>query len=331
MNHHITLTSIDPIFVPHITSALAPHTVVCSPTCIADTMIDPETTILGVFVDSHVDKTLIKELPDLMHIATFSTGYDHIDLKATKRKKITVSSVPHYGENTVAEYALALILALTRKLYPSVKRVKEGVYDYHALRGIDLCGKTVGIIGTGKIGMHLIHMLEGFNTKIIAYDPHGDKKIAKEHGFTYVPFDTLIEESHIISLHVPLLPTTKHMINLKVIKKMREGVYIINTARGGLIDSEALVWGLQTGHVAGAGLDVLEEELMFKTPEKILTLKSPAAIKRSLMENIIIDHPHTIVTPHNAFNSVEACQRIVDTAIDNILQAIKGNPTNLVK
>lgn len=331
MNHIIRLTSIDPEFQSHIIQLLQPNDVGISDTTVEQTEIDSHTTILGVFVDSKVTKEVIASMPHLAHIATFSTGFDHIDLTATKKRKISVSNVPCYGENTVAEHTLGLILTLSRKLYPSIKRVKEGVYDYHNLQGFDLKGKTVGIIGTGHIGVHVIKMLKGFEMNILAFDAFPNTSLTKEYGFSYTTLDRIYQESDIISLHVPLLPSTTHIIDMKVVKKMKPGMCLINTARGALIEPEALLYGLQKGIIAGAGLDVLEEELIFKTPETILTLKDQKTIRQSLIENAIIDHPHTIITPHNAFNSVEAIYRIVDTAVDNINNFIKGSPTNLVK
>lgn len=291
--------------------------------------LDKNTEVLGVFVDSIVDKKVFDHLPRLKFISTFSTGYDHIDLKIAKKKKIPVANVPTYGENTVAQHAMALILALSRKLFPSVKKVKEGIFDYHGLQGFDLKGKTVGIIGTGRIGTHLIEMLKGFEVKIIAYDAKPNKELAKKYNFIYVSLEKLLKNSDVISLHAPLLPSTRHMINKKNIKIIKKGAYLINTARGGLIDPEALVMGLETGQIAGAGLDVLEDESFIQNPEKLITKECHNyEMKASLMNNIIIDHPNTIVTPHNAFNSIEALKRIYDTAVDNILSFAKGEIKN---
>lgn len=293
--------------------------------------LNPETEILGVFVDSKVDKDVFKKLPKLKLIVTYSTGYDHIDLKEAKKRKVFVCNVPTYGENTVAQHAFALMLALSRKLFQSVKRVKEGVYDYHGLCGFDLKGKTIGVVGAGRIGTHLIDMLEGFETRVIAYDPCATKEFAKQHNFELVSLNTLLKESDIISLHVPLCESTHHMINKSAIKKMKDGVYIINTARGGLIDAKALVEGLQSGKIAGAGLDVLEGETYITHPEQITQKTTAQDIQMSLMENILIDHPNTIITPHNSFNSVEALKRIIDTTIENVNVFMQGKKQNQVK
>ncbi len=281
--------------------------------------IDPAVEVLGVFVDCKVNKKVLSKLKKLKLVVTMSTGYDHIDCRTAKGKKVAVCNVPTYGENTVAQHALALMLAISRKLFQSIKRVKEGNYDYHGLRGFDLKNKTIGIIGTGHIGIHLIDMLQGFEANIIAYDAFPNKELEKTHNFKYVGKNKLFTDSDIISLHVPLFDSTLHMINKSAIKKMKKGVVIINTARGALIKPEALVWGLETGQIGAAGLDVLEEENNIAHHEQLLSDKiSPQDIRDTLMDNIIIDHPNTIITPHNAFNSTEALQRIIDTTIENI-------------
>ncbi|MFA5211333.1 MAG: NAD(P)-dependent oxidoreductase [Patescibacteria group bacterium] len=294
--------------------------------------IDKNTEILGVFVDSKVDKKVFEKLPKLKMITTFSTGFDHIDLKEAKKRKITVCNVPTYGENTVAQHALALILALSRKLFQSLKRVKEGVYDYHGLCGFDLKDKTIGIVGTGHIGIHLIRMLQGFDANIIAFDVFPNKELEKKYNFKYVSKNKLFQESDIISLHLPLFPETHHIVDKKAVKMMKTGVYIINTARGGLIDSEAIVAGLDSKKIAGFAADVLEDEGLIENPELLISNKRTIReIKVSLMNNVLIDHPKTIITPHNAFNSIEALKRIFDTSIENINSFLEEKIINEVK
>lgn len=280
--------------------------------------IEPDAEILAVFVDSKVDAGIMKAMPKLKLIVTMSMGFDHIDLAAAKKRKIVVCNVPSYGENTVAEHAMALLLSLSRKIFDSVKRVKEGQYDYHGLRGFDLKGKTVGILGTGKIGCHLIEMLHGFGVNILAFDAFPKKELQEKLGFHYVSAKELLAKSDIVSLHLPLLEDTKHFLNKRRISQMKKGALIINTARGGLIDSKALLSALQSGHIAGAGLDVLEGEEYLQHPEMVFGFCSKKDEKMCLMNNMIIDHPRTIVTPHNAFNSVEAVQRIFDASVETI-------------
>lgn len=291
--------------------------------------VKPDTDILAFFMTTPVTAKMLKQMPKLKMIATMTTGYNHIDLKIAKKRKIPVCNVPTYGENTVAEHAMALMLGLSRKLFLSVKRVKEGVYDFNGLRGIDLKGKTLGVIGTGHIGTHLVRMAQGFEMKTIAHDAFSNQELAKKYNFKYVSLDKLLAKSDFISLHVPLLPSTSHLINKNNIKKVRPGAYIINTARGELIDPEALLWALENNHIAGAGLDVMEDEGFVSNEGKIITdIMTPIQIKTNLINNVLIDHPNTIVTPHNAFNSQEALLRIVDTTVDNIKSFVKGEVKN---
>lgn len=295
-----------------------------------DENVDNSTEILAVFMKTPIDKKVLEKFPKLKLIATLSTGFDHIDLKECKKRGVVVENVPTYGENTVAEQSMALLLGLTRKLFHSVKRVKEGQYDFHGLRGVDLQGKTVGVIGTGHIGAHFIKMVSGFGVNILAYDKFPNKDLIKKYGISYVPLAKLLKTSDFVSLHTPLLPTTYHLINKKNIKTMKKGSFIINTARGGLIEPEALVWALQNDHIGGAGLDVLEDENLIQNHEELVGADDKK-IKTTLYNSLIIDHPNTIVTPHNAFNSNEALQRIIDVSVQNITSYLNGKIQNQVK
>jgi D-lactate dehydrogenase len=292
---------------------------------LSDALLDTSTEILVVFIESPVTKETIAKLPKLKHIITMSTGFDHIDLKTAKKRGIAVSNIPSYGENTVAEHAFALILGLTRKLFDSVKRVKEGVYDFHGLRGTDLKGKTLGIIGTGRIGAHVARMARGFDMNIIAYDVHPDKNLARNLGLVYAPVTTVLKKADILTLHTPLLKSTEHLINKKNLRLMKPGSFLVNTARGGLVDGEALLEALNSGHLAGAGLDVLEDENLLQHYEEVMSGKDAGKkAKVSLVNNLLIDHPKTIITPHNAFNSTEALQRIIDGTITTINASLEG-------
>ncbi|MBD3311085.1 MAG: hydroxyacid dehydrogenase [Candidatus Magasanikbacteria bacterium] len=292
--------------------------------------IDPKTEILGVFVDSKVNKEVLDKLPELKMITTFSTGYDNVDIKEAKKRGIPVCNVPTYGENTVAQHAMALILTLSRRIFVAAERAKHGIYDYHGLRGFDLKDKTVGVVGTGHIGIYLIKMLKGFEVDVIAYDAFPKKSLQKKHGFKYVStLNTLLSKSDIISMHVPLFPSTYHMINTKNIKKIKKGSYIINTARGGLIEPKALLWALETNRINGAGLDVFEDEELIDAPKRVLNkIKDKKKLKNNEINHKIINHPNTVVTPHSAFNSTEAIKRIIDTAVDNVNAYLSGKRQN---
>lgn len=293
-------------------------------------LLDPNTAILAVFVDSDVSKKVITALPNLRAIITLSTGYDHIDIRAAKQRNIAVCNVPTYGEDTVAEYAIGLMLTLSRQLYPAIKSVKEGHFSHEAFRGFDLAGKTIGVVGTGRIGARVIEMLHGFHVRIICHDPCPNKTLMSTFpDIRYVPFSTLCKESDVITLHAPLCKETTHIIDKTAIKKMKPGVCIVNTARGGLIDSKALLWGLETNHVGSAALDVLEEEHLLEDPMLLLgSFEEKKKVVASLVNTMLIDHPRVIVTPHNAFHTTEALKRIIDTSIDNMKSVLDGSPKN---
>lgn len=293
--------------------------------------LNPETEILAVFVDSTVSANIIEKLPKLRLIVTMSTGYDHIDQAAAKKHGVLLANVPTYGENTVAEHTFALILGLTRKLFESIKRVKEGRYDFTGLRGTDLKDKTLGIIGTGHIGVNVARIAKGFEMNVIAYDVKKNPKLAKKIGFTYTTLARLLKKSDVISLHAPLFPSTYHLINKKNINDIKQGSLLINTSRGGLIDPEALLSALNSGRLAGAGLDVLEDEHLLQDVEEVMhSHNKNHALRTSYSNNLLIDHPKTIITPHNAFNSTEALQRIITTTVENISKFLAGKPQNII-
>ena len=288
--------------------------------------------ILGVFVYSQVRKEIIEKLSKLKLICTMSTGYDHIDLEECKKRKIIVCNVPKYAENTVAEHTFALILALSRKLIKASERAKEENFDLRGLTGFDLKDRVIGIIGTGAIGLHVIRMAKGFEMKVIAYDVKKDLKLAKKLGFKYVNFNSLLKNSDIITLHCPLNKYTFHMINRSNIKLMKKGALIINTARGGLIETEALVYGLTNKMLNGVGLDVLEEEFFIKEEAELISkrLKGKYNYKTILENHLLLRHDNVIITPHNAFNSKEALTRILDTTVENINGFLKRRLRNRV-
>ncbi|MEK7587162.1 MAG: hydroxyacid dehydrogenase [Patescibacteria group bacterium] len=289
--------------------------------------------VISIFVDSKIDRAVLDYLPNLKLIATRSTGFDHIDLSLCKERGVVVTNVPGYGENTVAEYAFALILCLSRKIFQSYHQVREtGSFSLEGLRGFDLDGKTLGVIGTGRIGKHVIKMAKGFEMKVIAFDGHPDAKVAEELGFIYLSLPQVLAQSDIISLHVPYLPETHHLINQETIKKIKPGAYLINTSRGAVVETEALVSALQSGALGGAGLDVLEEEGLVK--DELLSFVGQKLaghdLKTVLGNHLLIDMPNVIVTPHNAFNTDEAMKRIIDTNLENITNFIAGQTKNLV-
>ncbi len=292
-----------------------------------------DVNVLSPFIYSVVDKKVINSLKFLKYITTRSTGFDHIDLKACRRKNILVSNVPSYGEHTVAEHTFALILALSRKIHLSWERTRKGDFSLDNLTGFELKGKTLGVVGVGRIGRQVVRIAKGFGMKVLAFDIKKDQKFAKEIGFKYVPLRYLFKNSDIITLHVPYNKKTHHLVNLKTLKWFKKGCYLINTARGGICDTTALLKGLKQGIFAGLGLDVLEEECFIKEERELLTstFKKSCDLKTVLENHILLNQPNVIITPHNAFNSKEALTRILDTTIENIKSFAKNKPINLVK
>jgi len=289
--------------------------------------------IIASFIYSVIDKRILDMLPKLKMIATMSTGYDHIDLAECAKRGVTVCNVPFYGENTVAEHTFALILALSRRIYLSIARTKTGSFELDGLRGFDLKGKTLGLVGTGHISAHVARMAYGFEMNILGYDLMKNPELEKDYGLKYVSLAEIFKKSDIISLHLPLNDKTKHIINSKNLNIMKKEAIIINTARGQLIDTNALVKALQEKRIGGAGLDVLEEEMAIKEEKELLTSNFSSKIDmKTLIENhILLKFDNVIITPHNAFNSEEALHRIFDTTIENIQTFSKGKPCNVVK
>ncbi len=289
--------------------------------------------VLSPFIYSSVDKKTIQSLKSLKYIATRSTGFDHIDVKACQQRNILVSNVPTYGENTVAEHTFALILALSRKIYPSLERTKKGDFSLENLSGFDLKGKTLGIVAIGNIGRHVARIAKGFEMNVLVYDIHEDQNLAQTIGFTYVSMEYLLKNSDIVTLHAPYNKATHHLINLKTLKFFKKGCYLINTARGGICDTPALLEGLRRGIFAGLALDALEGESFIKEERELLTsvFKKTCDVKVVLGNHLLINQSNVIITPHNAFNSREALTRILDTTIENIQSFARNASVNLVQ
>jgi len=282
--------------------------------------------IVSPFIYSDLSKKILKQLPNLKMIATRSTGTDHIDFEYCKKNNIVVANVPHYGENTVAEHTFALILGLSRRLVESVERVRQGGFSPTGLTGFDLANKTIAVIGVGGIGKYVVRIANGFGMKVVGVGKKRDQKLAKKLNFTWVNLDQALKTADILSLHVPLTKETKHMINKTNIKKMKKDSILINTCRGPIVESEALLWALEEGIIAGAGLDVLEEEESIDNPKKLFdTYLSKETLKDLVVAHILREKPNVIITPHNAFNTKEALQRIINTTIKSITEFLKNN------
>jgi len=292
--------------------------------------------IVSVFIYSKINENVLKNAKNLKFIATRSTGYDHIDLEACKKRNILVSNVPSYGIETVAEHTFALILAISRKIIESFERTRKGDFSLEGLRGFELKGKTLGIIGAGKIGRRVAEIAKAFGMRVIAYDVFKNYEEARRIGFEYVDLDYLLRNSDIITLHANLTKENYHMLNEDAFEKMKDGVIIINTARGALIDTKALIKYLKNGKVRAVGLDVLEGESLIKEEAELLTKNK---LEKEGLESLVANHiliemedkeKNVIITPHNAFNSKEAVEEIKRVTLQNILSFINNNPINLV-
>lgn len=293
---------------------------------------DAETEVLACFVNSKIDPVVLDKLPNLKLIAAMSTGYDHIDISECKKRGILVCNVPSYGENTVAEFTFALILAQTRKIYPAIKRVREnGEFSTEGFSGFDLKDKTLGVVGTGKIGKHVIRMAKGFEMNVVAYDPHENNELASSYGFKYASLDELLKISDIVTLHVPYLPATHHLINAEKFRLFKPSAILINTARGAVIDTQSLIMALVNKQISGAALDVLEEEGLVVDELSLLSgHPNEQQLKTSLINHELMHMDNVIVTPHNAFNTKEALDRIFQTTAENIKSFVSNTPINLV-
>ncbi|PJE63436.1 hydroxyacid dehydrogenase [Candidatus Roizmanbacteria bacterium CG10_big_fil_rev_8_21_14_0_10_45_7] len=279
-----------------------------------------ECEVISIFIYSNVTEELLRSLPKLKVIATRSTGTDHIDTAACSQQGVQVYNVPTYGVHAVAEHAFALILALSRKLIPSVERTKKGNFHSQGLTGFELYGKTIGIVGYGNIGTSVGDIAKGFGMRILATS-RSTKNIP---GVTFVPLEELLKQSDVITIHTPLTPQTQHLINCDNIMLCKKGALLINTSRGPVIDTTAIIMALQKGVLGGAGLDVLEEEGSIREERELLTSTHIDLIsaKKMLMGHVLQDMDNVIITPHNAFNSVESLEEINAVTVQNIQSAL---------
>jgi len=287
--------------------------------------------IISVFY-STVQEATIEALPHLKMIAARCTGIDAIDARACQQKNIVICNVPTYGDNTVAEHAFALLLTISHRLEDAIDRTRKGGFENRGLQGFDLMGKTFGVIGTGSIGRHSIRIANGFGMNVLAYDLRPNEQAAKTLGFRYVGMDELLKESDIISLHVPLLPSTYHLLAKLQFDQMKDGVVLINTARGDLIDEEALVRAIAEKKVAAAGLDVLAKEPVIREEAELLraVYEQNNDLKDLLADEVLIRMRNVIVTPHSGFNTKEAVTRLNETTVENIEAFARGGRHNVV-
>ncbi len=253
-------------------------------------------------------------------IALRSAGFNHVDLLAAEKLELKIVRVPEYSPYSVAEHAVALIMTLNRKTHRAYNRIREGNFSLSGLVGFDLHGKTVGVIGTGKIGKVFAKIMRGFGCEVLLYDIEPDQNFSEEVGARYVSLEEMYRISQIISLHVPLNEATKHIIDEKALSLMQKGVMLINTGRGGLIDTRELIRGLKSGHIGFAGLDVYEEEAGIFFQDFSGKILDDDVLAR------LMTFPNVLITSHQGFLTYEALGNIVDTTLENISQFEAGKP-----
>jgi D-lactate dehydrogenase len=275
--------------------------------------------VISTFIYSSLDKEVIGRLPNLKFLTTRSTGFDHIDIDECNKRGIYVCNVPVYGENTVAEHTFALILSLSRNIHKAYLRTTREEYKIDGLKGFDLKNKTLGVLGTGSIGMHVIKIAKGFGMNVIAYDHHPKELFAEVLNYKHVGFDELLGSSDIITIHVPYNKGTHHLINMDNISKIKKGAILINTARGAIVETQALIKALDEGILSNAGLDVIEgENLILEEKQILYETDNIKSMSQLVKDHILLSKENVVFTPHIAFYSQEALERIIETTIGNI-------------
>ncbi|QHI68781.1 2-hydroxyacid dehydrogenase [Tichowtungia aerotolerans] len=272
-----------------------------------------------VFVNDQLDASVLIGLKKVgvKHVALRCAGFNNVDIASAEELGLTVTRVPAYSPYAIAEHAVALMLTLNRRIYWAHSRVRDGNYSLDGLLGFDLHGKTVGIVGTGKIGQCLTEALHGFGCKLLGVDQYENER-CKKVGMQYVSFEEMLAQSDIISLHCPLMPETYHLIDNEAVAHMKRGVMIINTSRGGLIDTKAVIEGLKSGKIGYMGLDVYEEEEGLFFEDKTFEVRKDDDFAR------LTTFPNVIITGHQAYFTREALIRIAETTLANLSAFASG-------
>ncbi len=275
-----------------------------------------------VFVNDKVDRACLLALKEssIRHVALRCAGFNGVDVAAAKETGIAVTRVPAYSPHAVAEHAVAILLALNRKIPRAVNRVHDLNFSLNGLVGFDLHGKTAGILGTGRIGRVMAQILHGFGMRVLAFDPFADADWAVANRVTLTSQDELIQESDVISLHLPLTQETYHIINRETLGKMKPGVYLVNVSRGALIDTRSLIDALKSGHLGGVALDVYEEE------EGVFFEDLSGQILHDDELARLLTFPNVLVTAHQAFLTQEALAEIARVTVANLIAGSEGRP-----
>ena len=298
-----------------------------------DARLDADTAALAAgsevvcaFVNDDLSAAVLERLKvgGTQLIALRSAGYNHVDLSAAQALGLPVVRVPAYSPHAVAEHAAALVLGLNRRIHRAFNRTREGDFSLHGLTGFDLYGKTVGVVGTGQIGAAFARIMLGFGCRVLLHDPHPDAALIAL-GASYAGLDELLAGSDVVSLHCPLTPTTRHLVNQASLARMKPGAMLINTGRGALVDTPALIDALKSGQLGYLGLDVYEEEadLFFED-------RSDQPLQDDVLARLLT-FPNVIVTAHQAFLTREALAAIAATTLDNVAAWLAGQPDNRVQ
>lgn len=310
------------------------YTLICEPLNdlkkLAPNLVDAD--IISVFTTSRVNKNVLKQFKNLKLISLRSVGFNHIDIEYCKDHNIVVENSPDYGNQSVAEFALALLMNVTRKITSSYLEYKDAKISAENLIGEELYGKTIGIVGLGKIGTAFAKIAHGIGMNILGFDIKQNKELEKIYNVKYTDFDTLLQESDFISIHAPMNKENYHMFNKESFNKMKKSAILINTGRGELIDTSALFNALICKKIAGAGLDVLENEQTMTDFDYMLGINrlDKLTLEQTIINSKMFQLDNVILTPHIAYNTKEAIKRILNTTMNNINEFISGRIQNNV-
>jgi len=289
------------------------HDVTCVPEPLTVENVEQfaDAQVVSTFIYSSLSQDVLDQLPNLKFIATRSTGFDHIDATYCKEQGLLVSNVPSYGENTVAEHTFGLLLNISHRLTEAVDRTRRGDFSPNGLQGFDLRGKTLGVVGTGTIGQYVIGIARGFQMEVVAFDVTPKPELAEQLGFRYASLDEVLATADIVTLHVPANPKTHHLIAKAQFDQMKDGVVLINTSRGPIVDEDALLTALQNKDIGGAGIDVYGEEPL------------PADHPIRKLDNVLL-------TPHIGYVTAENLAKMYQDAAEDIAAFLDGNPVRVL-
>lgn len=288
--------------------------------------------VVSCFTTSRIGKDVLKKFPNLKLLALRSVGFNHVDIDYCKKHKITVVNTPNYGNMTVAEFAFGLMLDVSRKITLAYNDLKNAIVDAKHTIGTELFGKTIGIVGLGAIGAEMARLSYGFGLKVLGFDIKERDILREKYAVSYVPFDELLRRSDFISIHAPLTKDNYHLFNMKSFEKMKPNAIIINTARGEIVDTQALYNAIVDGKIAGAGLDVLESEEILTDPDYLVDVgrMKVNALQKTVLNNSLLKLDNVIVTPHIAYDTKEAIDRILSLTMANIYAFENGVVQNKV-